>query len=433
MIEVLREKVVSGFGRTSAARDRPDESEKPHATRQRCVYNTPVRSPNIVLITIDTLRADRLGAYRYFRDTSPALDALAEESIVFERCIAPMATTYPSHLSLLTSTYPHETGAVANAGAGGAPFVPTPYLRSLAQLLSESAYQTAAFVSAAPLKSFSGIDAGFDVFDEPEPRTRPAEETNARVFEWLEARGEAPSFLWVHYFEPHSPYQPPDPLDKKFRPDDELRSYLTERDFQPIYRAGTLPVHVNSRYDGEGLGQHGEKEHGGVWDEHLHVPLVIRVPGVEAVRVGDLISIADIVPTLMGLVELPNEDVFLRQASGTDRLAEHAERPLVFSQEPSAPWRTRRGERKPSYALTGNDWKLIHNPDRKDLLFRLSEDPFELEDVSAEHSDVTVRLRKILLARIEQPKARRTALGATSEQEVDPAIVEQLRALGYVQ
>ena len=160
---------------------------------------------------------------------------------------------------------------------------------------------------------------------------------------------------------------------------------------------------------------------------------MIRVPGVEAVRVGDLISIADIVPTLMGLVELPNEDVFLRQASGTDRLAEHAERPLVFSQEPSAPWRTRRGERKPSYALTGNDWKLIHNPDRKDLLFRLSEDPFELEDVSAEHSDVTVRLRKILLARIEQHKARRTALGATSEQEVDPAIVEQLRALGYVQ
>lgn len=216
-----------------------------------CVSNAPVRSPNIVLITIDTLRADRLGAYRYFRDTSPVLDALAEESIVFERCIAPIATTYPSHLSLLTSTYPHETGAVANAGAGGAPFVPTPHLRSLAQLLSESGYQTAAFVSAAPLKSFSGIDAGFDVFDEPEPRTRPAEETNARVFEWLEARGEAPSFLWVHYFEPHSPYQPPEPLDKKFRPDDELRSYLTERDFQPVYRAGTLPVHVNSRYDGE--------------------------------------------------------------------------------------------------------------------------------------------------------------------------------------
>ena len=83
----------------------------------------------------------------------------------------------------------------------------------------------------------------------------------------------------------------------------------------------------------------------------------LRCPNCrEAVRVGDLISIADIVPTLMGLVELPNEDVFLRQASGTDRLAEHAERPLVFSQESSAPWRTRRGERKPSYALTGNEW-----------------------------------------------------------------------------
>ena len=161
---------------------------------------------------------------------------------------------------------------------------------------------------------------------------------------------------------------------------------------------------------------------------------MIRVPGVEAMRVDDLISIADIVPTLMGLIELPNEDVFLRQASGADRLAEHAERPLVFSQESSAPWRTRRGERKPSYALTGNEWKLIHNPDEEDLLFRLSEDPFELEDVSAEHPDVADGLRKILLARIEQHKARRTALGATSSaQDVDPAIVEHLRALGYVQ
>ena len=88
---------------------------------------------------------------------------------------------------------------------------------------------------------------------------------------------------------------------------------------------------------GEGLGQHGEKERGGVWDEHLHVPLMIRVPGIEATRVDDLLSTANIVPTLMGLIELPSEDVFLRQASGADRLAEHAELPLVFGQESSAP------------------------------------------------------------------------------------------------
>ena len=168
------------------------------------------------------------------------------------------------------------------------------------------------------------------------------------------AKSASSRSLWVHYFEPHSPCEPPDALVRELFPDDELRSYLTERDFQPVYRAGSLPVHVNSRYDGdvrladeqlglllealrsepeswnrtivivlgdhgEGLGQHGEKEHSGVWDEHLHVPLVIRVPGVEPMRVDDLISIADVVPTLMGLVELPNEDPFLRHASGQRR------------------------------------------------------------------------------------------------------------------
>ena len=115
-------------------------------------------------------------------------------------------------------------------------------------------------------------------------------------------------------------------------------------------------------------------------------------------------------------------------------MAAHAERPLIFSQESNAPWRTRRGERKPGYALTGNERKLIHNSDEADLLFRLSEDPFELEDVSGKYPDVANGLRKILLGRIEQHKARRAALGAkSSAQDVDPAIVEQLRALGYVQ
>lgn len=424
------------------------------------------RPPDIVLITIDTLRADRLGAYGYFRDTSPALDALAKESLVFERCYAPMATTFPSHLSLLTSTYPYETGAVANRGAGGAKFIPTPYLRSLAQILGEAGYRTAAFVSAAPLKKFSGISAGFDTFDQPNDEMRSAADTNARALEWFDRRDDAPSFLWIHYFDPHSPYEPPEPFDSTFRPDEEQDRYLRERDFQPAYVNDRLPIYVNNKYDGEirymdqqigelldelnlndtilvlvgdhgeGLGQHDEKEHGGLWNEQLHVPLLMKVPGVSAGRSDRLMSVADIVPTLMGLVELPGEDAFLRQASGVDRLAEDTGRTIVFSQESAAPWRTNQGARRPGYAVTGADWKLIHLPDGDDLLFHLAEDPFELHDVSGEHPEIAERLRKRALERVELHKRRGALLGTasqTTEEDLDPEILEQLRSLGYVQ
>jgi len=427
--------------------------------------------PDLVLVTIDTLRADRLGTYGYFRDTSPVLDHLAEQSLVFERCIAPMATTFPSHLSLLTSTYPNETGALANVGAGGKAFSPTPQLSSLARVLQVSGYQTAAFVSAAPIKKFSGISFGFDVFDEPEEKMRDAPSTNRRVIDWIDRRGNGPSFLWVHYFDPHAPYTPPDRLAAMYRPNPEQERWLEERDFQRVYRKDSLPIHVNNKYDaeirtvdeqigalidrlesegsrwartvlvivgdhGEGLGQHGEKEHGGLWQEQLRVPLMMRAPGVAPRRVDRLLSVADIIPTLAGLIELPGEDVFLRQASGVDRLSERSEETVIFSQESAAPWRTHRGERKPGYALTGETWKLIHDPDGDDLLFRITDDPFELRDLSATYPDVVETLLGVLELRLDQQRQRREALGVGTssgdEEAVDPKILDQLRSLGYI-
>ena len=130
-----------------------------------------VTSPNVVFVTIDTLRADRLGAYGYFRDTTPVLDALASESLLFERCLAPMATTFPTHVSLITSTYPNETGALANTGSGGKRFRLTRDLRSLAQVLQENGYRTAAFVSATPLKKYSGLSAGSTSSTSPKARS----------------------------------------------------------------------------------------------------------------------------------------------------------------------------------------------------------------------------------------------------------------------
>ena len=435
----------------------------------KCAPPDALHSPNLVIVSIDTLRADRLGVYGYFRDTTPFLDALAGESLVFERCLAPIATTFPSHLSLFTGTYPEETGAVANANVGGLAFVPTESLRSLAQVLREGGYRTAAFVSATPLKKYTGIDAGFEHFDEPERLQRRAGETNERVKDWLSGQNHEPFFLWVHYFDPHTPYDAPEPFGSRFQAEPEQDRYLAARGFRNTWAA------VNNRYDGEvsyvdhelarlvsdleahgeiwertvlvvvgdhgeGLGQHSQPQHGSVWAEQLHVPLLIRVPGMARARSDRLMSVADVVPTLLGLIDLPGEEGLLRQASGVDRLASDGENTFILGQESSAPWKIGPGETGPRYVLTGEEWKLIcdadgAHPRKRSGLFRISEDPYELQDVRDDHPDVAASLEEHLLARVERQKRRRSQLLAGrphEEGEVDPEILDQMRSLGYV-
>jgi arylsulfatase A-like enzyme len=427
-----------------------------------CRSEGPLESPNLVVVSIDTLRADRLGLYGYFRDTTPVLDSLAEESLVFERCVAPMATTFPSHLSLFTGAYPAETGAVANARVGGLAFVSTERLRSLAQLLREGGYRTAAFVGATPLKKHTGIDAGFEHFDEPRVAQRRAGATNQRVRRWLSAQTEAPFFLWVHYFDPHAPYDAPEPFGSRFVEEPEQARYLSERGF------GSSPPAVHNRYDGEvsyadhelgrllkelrsrpeiwrrtvlvvvgdhgeGLGQHEEPHHGSVWAEQLRVPLLIRVPGKAPARIDGPISTADILPTLLGLIGLPGREEILRQASGIDRLAGEGKDAFVLSQEAANYRSPETGAMR--YALTGTEWKLVHDSVEGSRLFRISEDPYELEDVSEGHPDVVSSLEKILLGEMERQKRRRAELLSGRpdvDEDVDPEVLDQLKSLGYV-
>jgi arylsulfatase A-like enzyme len=433
----------------------------PGSCRRRAV----IESPNLVVVSIDTLRADRLGLYGYFRNTSPFLDSLAQESLVFERCFAPMATTFPSHLSLFTGTYPEEAGALANAKVGGLSFVPTENLKSLAQLLQEGGYQTAAFVSGAPLKRFTGIHAGFEHFEEPERLQRRAGDTNDRVKRWLLRENREPFLLWVHYFDPHFPYDAPEPFGSRFQEDAEQRAYLAARGFREVW------AEVNNRYDGEvsyvdheleglvgelkrqpeiwartalvivgdhgeGLGQHRTPQHGSVWREQLQVPLLIRVPGVPHARIDRLMSIADVVPTIAGLTDLPGESELLEQASGVDRLASGEENPLILGQESSAPWKRGSEKRGPRYVLTGNEWTLIYNPYGDSRLFRTLDDPYELADVREDHPEVVAWLEEELRFRLERQKQRRSQLLAgRAPVETGPSseILEQLRALGYVQ
>ena len=436
-----------------------------------CRSNSRVDPPNIVVITLDTTRADHLGCYGYFRDTSPVIDRLAARSIVFERCIVPMATTLPTHTSIFTGTYPIEHGVLANLTHGGTRFTPSPDLRSLPQVASEAGYQTAAFVSAAPLKRGSGMEIGFDVFDQPSTSRREAAATNKKIFEWLPSLDERPYLLWVHYYDPHWPYR----SGSAYRTDEALETYLAERrvsDTTPRPLAGLIEDSraITNSYDGEirtmdselgkllerleglpgwdntvvlligdhgeGLGQHGHAAHGGTWNEQLWAPMMIRVPGEPARRVPQVVSAVDALPTLLGLIDAPELDVLLSQASGRDVLAADFEPAPVFGQD------TGRLVDEPNYrySVTTRDWKYfsvrVGEDEVREELYDLTTDPHELHDLlaGADQSAGALRaLRGFLIDQIRTQERRALELRRDEPTELDPELIEQLRSLGYVE
>jgi arylsulfatase A-like enzyme len=439
-----------------------------------CTQRPPLpEAPNVVLITLDTLRADHLGCYGYFRDTSPRLDRFARECLLFERCLTPIATTFPSHISILTATYPDAHGIAGNVGDGGTAFEPTERLRSVAQILNDHDYATAAFISATPVKKYTGIDVGFDVFDAPGRGQRTAAATNEAVLPWLDERAAEPFFLWVHYFDPHSPYDPPARFRDRFR-EEELDAVLEERRVDAekhfpdspdlsvrkamnLYdgeirflddELGKLLDRLRGRADawertvvvivgdhGEGLGQHDDMTHGGIWREQLHVPLLLRIPGERGRRIRDRVSTVDVLPMLLGLVDLPGEEEVFAQAGGVDRLAPDAPAAAIVSRESDDGHRVLDGQETPRMTILSGRWKLIHDPEGQDLLFDLEKDPFELASVHREQPDTVAALRSQLLRELERQEARHEVFygdsAAGREVSVDEETQQQLRALGY--
>lgn len=188
--------------------------------------------PNIVLFTADTLRREHLGLYGYPRPTSPRLDELGRESVVFDRAFAPMATTFPSHMTMLTGLYPHQHGHTSNRGAVRAPYKPEAGRLTLANALAAAGYRTGGFVSSAVLNERTGIGAGFQTYDGPPPNrpTRGSAETVGKALEWVASlpAGE-PFFLWIHVWDTHEPNVPGPEALARFAPDDTLRAWIAGR------------------------------------------------------------------------------------------------------------------------------------------------------------------------------------------------------------
>lgn len=427
--------------------------------------------PNVLFITVDTLRADHLGCYGYFRDTTPRIDALAARGVVFERCSVPMATTLPSHVSMLTGAWPIEHGVLSNVAHGGQAFQPSPGLVSVAEVLADCGYRTAAFTSAKPLRADSGVAAGFQHFDESVERERRGDETVGKAEVWLQGHvaqaGDAPFFLWVHLFDPHDPYLPPPGFRRKFSRDDGLDSYLDERrierDSQGHGRRLTDTRRAHDAYDGEilftdslvgrlldrvsdlgleddtvviflgdhgeGLGQHGMPGHGYIWGEQLNAPFVLFVPGGEPARVARPVSSIDVFPTLLARLELTCAEVFLAQSSGVDVLAPDFELRPVFGQSTE---RMAVYGQEQAYVLVRGRWKYLRVGGGPAQLFDLEADPHELRDVAAEEPEFLAQLEHELYGMLAAQKARSEELGKGEAVELDPATLQALRDLGYL-
>jgi arylsulfatase A-like enzyme len=431
-------------------------------------------TPNILLVTVDTLRADHLGCYGYFRDTSPNIDRLAAESVVFERAYCPMATTLPSHASLLTGLNPLEHGVLANQEHGGDRFRPRPGVRSVAEFLRDAGYATGAFVSAAPIKRTSGISAGFDTFVEPEGASCRAEVTTRAALDWIASHAGRRMFAWVHVYDPHWPRTPPAPYLERYRNGPDLDAFLAARRIPDAASTAPCKLATDTRsatnaYDGairyvddqielllaafrdrglmdrtivvltadhgEGLNQHDWPAHGRIYDEQLRVPLLIRFPGHapdRPARFEPTTALIDVFPTILAGLDLPATRGFLEQASGLDVLSsEFRERPVLAQ-------RTGRDcgdDAGPMYAWATRRFKYLHQPRLGDRLYDLAEDPHELNDLLGLRPEFGATLLADLLAAVRKEAARGDALddsAGNDEEPLDPRIRAELDSLGYL-
>jgi arylsulfatase len=421
----------------------------------------PSPYPPIVLIVIDTLRADHLGCYGYFRNTSPEIDAFAADALLFERAMTPVGTTLPAHVSLFSSTNPMRHGILGNLAFFHVPVETDGRFRLMAQMLSDLGYDTAAFVSSPAVGRDTGLGVGFDLYSEGdgEQPGRTAEVNTDHVLAWLDdADASRPFFLFVHYVDPHSPYEPPAPFADMYTPHDDLKEFLRRRGVRP----STQVLRFNNRYDGEvrytdthvgrvlarlrqrglyersaivltadhgeGLGQHGWMFHSRIHNEQLLIPMILRLPDrpdLVGQRYPDPVSLIDVLPTLVEGLDLPLPAAQRSQLEGIDALS--SERRAYVLAERAQP---QRGDRDKTtyFALAGARWKYFHRPRGRDLLFDLSSDPAELQDVLAREPEVSQSLRHLLQQQLDDAAG---SAPLAVKGEIPESARDQLRRLGY--
>jgi len=381
---------------------------------------SPPAATNLVLITLDTVRADHLGSYGYAAARTPWLDRLATEGVRFTQASSPVPLTLPSHSSLLSGLLPPHHG-LRNNGAGSFP----DGRETLATLLSGQGWRTGAFVGAFVLDRRFGLARGFQTYDDEIERSpgatvsleaeRPGPEVMDRALAWLGQDDSKPFFLWVHLYDAHAPYSPS--YDGEIATvDAQVGRLLQELETRGL--SGSTVVAVAADH-GESLGEHGELTHGLLlYEPTLHVPLLVRAPGLAARVIETPVSLVDVGPTLAGLVgkalpgTLDGRDLSAALREGkepppSDLYAE-TQYPAVFGWSPLS-------------ALRRRDLKYISSP--KPELYDLTHDPHESKNLQGAKEEEGFAER---LAAIESGAVETQKLPADAETRA------RLASLGYV-
>ena len=395
-------------------------------------------APNVVVITIDTLRADHLRCYGYKQIRTPNIDALAADSVRFERAYTPVPVTLPAHTAIFTGTYPTLNGMHDFSGNKLNPKQPT-----LATVLRQQGYTTGAVIGSAVLDSRFGLNQGFDFYYDHfdfnrlqeanlDAMERPGNVVTDIALDWLGKNAQGKFFLWMHLYDPHYPYRPPAPYSEQYK--DQL--YDGEIAFADA-QFGRLIAFLKAKglYDntlivltgdhGESLGEHGEKTHGFfLYNATLHVPVIIHLPGETAAKtVSDLATLADLMPTVLKelKIEVP------AQVQGRSLLP----LPIANKGVPNSVYAETFLPRlhfnwSELRSVETEKYQFIQAP--KPELYDLVADPGETRNLYADKKAVGDELQARLRALVSQYSADQELAEKTG---LDPALMERLKSLGY--
>jgi arylsulfatase A-like enzyme/Tfp pilus assembly protein PilF len=417
-------------------RQRPPRTEAEARARLERRQPAP-RDLNVVVLTLDTQRADRLGCYGYAGAATPNLDALAREGVLFEQATATVPITLPSHASIFTGLIPPRHGVHDNGG-----FFLEESKVTLARRLREAGWATGAFVAAWVLDSRWGLSQGFDTYADHFDLSQSKVESSGSVqkrggevmdeaLAWLETVRAKKFFAWVHLYDPHTPYDPPEPYRSRYAgrlydgevayTDAVVGRLITWLRGAGLYER-TLIVVVGDH--GESLGEHGESTHTFfIYDATTHVPLVVRTPWGDRGRSRAQVSTVDLMPTVLDLVGLaPQPDVDGRSLARVllDPAADpgHVAYSETYFPRYHFGWQHLR-------ALRDGKHKFIEAP--RPELYDLARDPREATNVYKAFSRRGEELRRALDA-----LAGSGAQTAPQKKELDPDTLQRLAALGYV-
>ncbi len=445
-----------------------------------CSGRPVAEGPNIIILLLDALRSDHLGCYGYERKTSPRIDRLAREGALFKNAYAPSSWTLPSTGSMLTSLYPREHGA-ANSTSGISQMAVT-----LAERMHGAGYDTAAFsANYCFVTAERGFDRGFDHFElfvkESSPvsasvlnRTRKlpetygtvvtadAEQLNLAALKWLDERDDTsrPVFMYLHYMDPHNPYEPPEPFDALFDPDytgtvdgesifdaiHKLQFEATDRDKEHVVALydGEIAYADNQISDlldelekrqvlqdalviitadhGEELFERGDIGHGPtLYEEVLRVPLIMWQKQFEqpGAAVDSRVSLLDIVPTVLNVCGIQSRGALRgkpilppAEKVGSDTVWAEVDEDILYTAH--------------KRALIEDNWKIITSGSSREL-YDISSDPHETNDLSAARKEMV----ELLAGKVDD-FSRKLERGASPVIELDDEKLKELESLGYV-